>query len=145
MEIQKIEIGKLETRKTIRSFEDLFVWQKSHQLMLDIYRFSSLLPIEEKYNRRSQLVRSASSISANIAEGFGRFHYQENIQFCRQARGSLTETRNHIIAARDLQQAPLLECEKLLAKCEETLKLLNGYITKTKILQKNSRQNDKLS
>jgi four helix bundle protein len=86
------------------------------------------LPKEEKFRRVDQLIRSSSSIASNIAEGFGRFHYQENIQFCRQARGSLEETRDHIIAARDLTQAPVKECEKLLSLLIVTRKLLNGYI-----------------
>ena len=48
-----------------------------------------------------QLIRATRSITANIAEGHGRYHFQENIQFCRQARGSLTETLDHLICAQD--------------------------------------------
>ncbi len=116
----------------IRNFTELIVWQKAHQLMIDIYKFVDLLPKEERYNRSIQLKRSSSSTSANIAEGFGRYHYQENIQFCRQARGSLEETINHIIAARDLKQAPLADCCTLLNKSEEVRLLLNGYIKSIK-------------
>src|ERR1700712_3155861 len=58
-------------------------------------------PKTEEYRLKSQMLDSIRSITANIAEGFGRYHYQENIQFCRQARGSLTETMEHIIAAFD--------------------------------------------
>lgn len=96
--------------------------------MLDIYLFVQLLPVEEKYNRTSQLKRCSSSVSANIAEGFGRYHYQENIQFCRQARGSLEEIKNHIIAAKDLGQAPIDQSEVLLTQCNEVGILLNSYI-----------------
>jgi|SRR3989338_9444566 len=88
----------------IKSFEDLIVWQKAHHLMIDVYRFTESLSFEEKFNRVQQLRRAASSIPANIAEGFGRYHYQENIQFCRQALGSLVETKNHILASRDLRR-----------------------------------------
>jgi|SRR3989344_1028932 len=116
----------------ITKFTDLIVWQKAHRLMVEIYKFSSFLPKEEKYNRISQIKRSSSSVSANIAEGFGRFHYQENIQFCRQARGSLEETINHIIAIRDLEQAPEDVCNVLLGQSEEIRKLLNGYIKSIK-------------
>lgn len=112
----------------IKNFIDLIVWQRAHKLMIDVYDFTKLLPLEEKYNRTSQLKRSSSSTSANIAEGFGRYHYQENIQFCRQARGSLEETANHIIAARDLNQAPRANCDKLLAQGDEVRILLNSYI-----------------
>lgn len=116
----------------IRTFTDLAVWQKAHQLMLDAYRFTELLPKNERYNRVSQVQRSVASIPANIAEGFGRFHYQENIQFCRQARGSLEETVNHILAVRDLSQAPVDQCEMILNKCEEVRRILNGYIKNIK-------------
>lgn len=122
--------------KKIKDFKDLVVWQKAHQLMLDTYKFTNLFPKEEKYNRISQLRRSVSSVPTNIAEGFGRYNYQENIQFCRQARGSLEETVNHIIAAKDLQQAPAEDCEFLIDKCNEVKIILNGYIKKTKELKK---------
>lgn len=121
-----------EENKKVTTFEDLIVWQKAHQLMLDVYKFTKLLPDEEKYNRTPQLRRAVSSIPANIAEGYGRYHYQENIQFCRQARGSLAETRNYIIAAKDLKQAPEARCAELLIQCEEVRLLLNGYIRSTR-------------
>ena len=102
------------------------MWQKAHQLMLHVYEFTKLLPETEKYNRVMQLKRAVSSIHANIAEGFGRFHYLENVQFCRQARGSVKEVIHHIIAAMDLKQAPEGECAKLLAECAEVRLLLNS-------------------
>jgi len=126
---------------TIKDFRDLVVWQKAHQLMLGVYEFVGFLPRDEIYNRTSQLKRSSSSVSANIAEGFGRYHYQENIQFCRQARGSLEETKNHIIAVQDLKQVPLGKCVSLLHQCEEVRMLLNGSIRnleKQKLLFKSS-------
>lgn len=128
----------------INSFEDLIVWQKAHQLMIKVYETAKLLPLEEKYNRKSQITRSASSISANIAEGYGRFHFQENVQFCRQARGSLAETKNHIMAARDLGQLPLEACEELLKMCDDIYRLLNAYITKTLSWQKDSNKQGKI-
>src|SRR3989338_8069223 len=112
----------------IVDFTQLEAWRLAHKIMLDVYEFVRILPAEEKYNRIPQLRRCASSTPANIAEGFGRFHYQENIQFCRQARGSLEETRNHIIAARDLQQALPEACEQLIEQCLQARKVLNGYI-----------------
>ena len=117
--------------KKIFNFQDLVAWQKAHQLMVDVYQFVDSLPREEKFNRTVQLKRAASSLPANIAEGFGRYHYQENAQFCRQARGSLDEVKNHIIAAKDLAQAPTEECLRLLAQCDEARAILNGYIRAT--------------
>lgn len=67
-------------------------------------------------------------MTANIAEGYGRFHFQENIQFCRQARGSLYETHDHLITACDegyMTKEVLSEFE---VKIDEVLKVLNGYI-----------------
>lgn len=96
--------------------------------MLDVYRFVKLLPSSEKYKRVDQLERSSSSIPANIAEGYGRFYYLENISFCRNARGSLTETKSHILAVQDLHQAPWEDCKKLIDKCDTLRRILNGYI-----------------
>lgn len=84
------------------NFEDLIVWQNAHKLVLEIYRISSKFPARESYSLTDQLRRSALSISANIAEAHGRFHYLDKIKFLFNARGSLEETRNHLIVCKDL-------------------------------------------
>ncbi|WP_417939257.1 four helix bundle protein [Flavobacterium sp. RS13.1] len=77
---------------SLKSFEDLECWKAARELRIFVSRnILSKFPIDEKYALTSQLKRSSGSVSDNIAEGFGRYHYQENIQFCRIARGSLTE------------------------------------------------------
>ena len=85
-------------------------------------------PKEEKFLLSAQVLDAARSITANIAEGFGRYHYQENIQFCRQSRGSLAETMEHLITAYDEGHLdkPGLEC--LNKRYKQCLKELNGYI-----------------
>ena len=118
---------KSDFKKTL-DFTDLKVWQLAHELKLEIYEFTKLLPESEKFNRVAQLKRSISSVSANIAEGFGRFHYQENIQFCRQARGSLEESRDYLITSRDLKEASEDICDNLIDKCLRERMVLNGYI-----------------
>jgi len=118
--------------KIINDFTDLTVWQLAHQLKIEVYSFTELLPDSEKYNRVIQLKKAVSSISANIAEGFGRYHFQENIQFCRQARGSLDETKDHLITSRDLHEAPIERCNGLIEKCNLLKKVLNGYIRSLK-------------
>lgn len=128
--------------ESLNSFTDLLVWQKAHQLMLGIYKLTELFPQDEKFNRSPQVKRSSSSTPANIAEGFGRYHYQENIQFCRQARGSLEETKNHIIAARDLGHAPEQACGNLIVECEEVKRLLNGYIRSLYNTKDHRKSND---
>ena len=85
-------------------------------------------PKSENFMLASQLLRSSRSITANIAEGFGRFHYQENIQFCRIARGSLSESKEHVITAMDedyLDQKIVSELDNEYKNC---LKQLNAYI-----------------
>jgi four helix bundle protein len=82
-------------------FTDLLCWKKASELRKSIYRIATQLPETEKYNLTKQLRRVAISITANIAEGYGRFHYQENIQFCRQSRASLYECEDHLITCLD--------------------------------------------
>ena len=90
------------------------------------------MPQEEKYGITSQVCRSVSSIAANIAEGHGRFHFQENIQYCRQARGSLLETKDHLIFIRDATLLVDISHEgidELLELCNTIHAKLNGYIS----------------
>jgi four helix bundle protein len=84
--------------------------------------------MEEKYALTSQLRRSSRSISDNIAEGYGRFHYQENIQFCRIARGSLHESLNQVITARDENYIEEDLLQQFRERFERTKAILNGYI-----------------
>ena len=115
------KLTELETYKTARNFRN------------EIALIARTLPKEEQYNLINQLIRSSRSISANIAEGYGRFHYQENIQFCRQARGSLFETFEHITLAFDEKYISEETHSDLKGKCEHLLKLINGYISYLKM------------
>jgi four helix bundle protein len=114
---------------TEQSFETLMTWQKAHQLMLDIHkRLLPILPKEEKYVLGDQLRRSSKSVPANIAEGSGRYYYMDNVRFCYNARGSLDETLNHLIDARDLGYCSTQLYQELRSQVEEVRRLLNGYI-----------------
>jgi four helix bundle protein len=109
-------------------FEELEVWKECRKLRNEITILSKSFPQEERYKLTDQITRSTRSITANIAEGHGRFHYQENIQFCRQARGSLSETLDHLICANDnnyITSEQLAELRKMYNQC---LKLIDGYI-----------------
>lgn len=87
-----------------------------------------MLPPEEKWNLNQQLRRSSLSISANIAEGYGRFYYQDNVRFCYSARGSLEETLSHLIFAFESGFVPEELYKELEQEGEEIDKMLNGYI-----------------
>lgn len=83
----------------VKDFDDLDVWEKANTFLMRIYKLVENFPRDEQYLLRKQFLAAASSIGANIAEGFGRYHYQENIQFLRMARGSAAECKNHLIVA----------------------------------------------
>ena len=86
----------------LKSFQELEVWQKAHHLALQTYRVTDSFPDKEKYGIVSQVRRSAASIPANIAEGFGRRSTKELLQFLANANGSLEETRYFLLLSRDL-------------------------------------------
>ncbi len=112
-----------------KSFEELACWQEA-RILRNFVKDGIIpkLPNSEKFELVSQIRRSSRSIGNNIAEGFGRFHYQENIQFCRTASGSLNETLDHIIIALDEAYITGEEFEKYKDLHYSTLKILNGYI-----------------
>lgn len=113
---------------SLRKFEDLEVWKKAREVRLFISDLIKNLPPEEKFALIVQIRKSSRSVSNNIAEGYGRYLYQENIQFCRIARGSLEETLDHVLIAKDenyISETKLSEFRRLHGEC---LKLLNGYI-----------------
>ena len=89
------------SERQIKSFEDLDVWNYCRQLKKKIEALVKLFPYEEKYKLTDQFIRAARSSHDNIAEGYGRFYYKENIQFCRISRGSMYEVLNHLYTALD--------------------------------------------
>ncbi len=80
---------------------DLEIYKKATQLRVEMFELCKTFPKEEKYRLVDQLIRSTRKCPANIAEGYGRFHYQENIQYCRIARGSLYESIDHLSCAKE--------------------------------------------
>jgi four helix bundle protein len=112
----------------IKNFYDLEAWQKAHELALEIYKILKNLPKEERYGITDQLRRSSASVGANIAEGFGRFHYNDKKKFYYQARGSVTEIQNFLFLTRDLCFIKTEVFEDLLNKAEKVKQLINGLI-----------------
>jgi four helix bundle protein len=117
-----------EKKSDIQSFEDLKVWQFSRRIKKNIFELTKNFPKDEKYRLSDQMIRSSRSISDNIAEGYGRFHYQENIQFCRIARGSAYELINHLITAADCYYVTDHELGVHKQRITRCIKLINGYI-----------------
>ncbi len=82
-----------------RSFEDMQVWKDALDLAVKVFQWSESLPKKEDYGLTSQVRRAALSVSANIAEGFGRHHVADKLNFYYNARGSLYETQSHLMYA----------------------------------------------
>lgn len=112
----------------LQSFEDLRCWKISRDLRRKIILLAKKFPDVEKYRLSQQLVNSVRSVTANIAEGYGRFHFQENVQFCRIARGSLYETLDHLIAALDDEYLTQKQFDELKNEIMDCAMVLNGYI-----------------
>ncbi len=115
-----------EKRKS--TFETLEVWQEGRELRNEISAIIKKFPADEKYRLSDQMIRASRSVTNNISEGYGRFHYQENIQFCRTSRGSLYELIDHFIIARDEGYLDEKACNDYKNKIDVLIAKLNGYI-----------------
>ncbi len=116
-------------KTSLHSFEQLDCWQACRRLRLFITReVVQSLPPSEKSRLGDQLVRAARSATANVAEGYGRFHYLDNAKFCSNARGSCWEVLDHLISANDegFIGENLLSDGRSLVAC--SIRLLNGYM-----------------
>ena len=111
-------------RNPAKSFEELVVWQKAHQLVLAVYRLSRTFPRSETYGLSSQFRRASVSIAANIAEGFRKRGKADKLRFLNIAQGSLEESRYYLILTRDLGYGDVSELEPVLV---EVSKLLEAY------------------
>src|SRR5437763_11881583 len=110
------------------TFEDLEVYQCAREFRKAMYRTARVLPEIEKFALCSQIRRAAVSLTNNIAEGHGRFHFLEQIKFMLQARGSLEELLDDLNICIDENYFPAEEIEKLKSEGWRVRKLINGYI-----------------
>ena len=110
------------------SFTDLETWKQSRKIRNYVSDLVKKFPVDEKFRLIDQIIRSSRSIGNNLAEGHGRFHYQDNIRFCIMARGSLTETLDHLIIALDEKIITEETLQSFQSEYESCLKLINGYI-----------------
>ena len=116
----------------IKDFTDLIVWQEGHKLVLLVYTYTRQFPKEETYSLTDQMRRSVSSITSNIAEGFGRHTMKDKVHFYYLAHGSLTELKNQIMIARDVGYVKNSDCMSLKENADLVHRLLQGLITKSK-------------
>jgi len=110
-------------------FQNLKCWQLAQRLMIEVHKVAAQLPPIERYDLASQMRRSSKSVMANIAEGYGRYHYLDKLRFFYIARGSLDETINHIITCLDLQYISEARFNELHDLAQEAHRTLNGYIS----------------
>jgi S23 ribosomal protein. len=116
---------------SITSYKDLLIWQKGMDLAVDVYSLTRDFPEEEKFALTSQIKRSASSIPANIAEGYGRQSTKSYSQFIKISRGSLFELETHLILAERLDYISEKELyDKIKNQIVEEGKMLNAFIKK---------------
>ncbi len=111
-----------------KTFEELEVYKAAREFRKKIYGLIKELPPEEKYSLDGQMRRASLSLTNNIAEGHGRFHYQENIQFCRVSRGSLMELIDDLNVCIDEEYFSVDYLERLKTEGYTVNKILNGYI-----------------
>jgi four helix bundle protein len=117
------------TENSHQSFTELEVWKKARILKNEIFELIILFPAEEKYRLSDQVIRSSRGINSVISEGHGRYTYKDQLHFCVIARGSLSETYNHLIDALDANYINVDQLKYYKLKIDEVEKLLNGYIS----------------
>jgi len=116
------------SNEKILSFEDLECWKSCNEVKMFVAEIVKKLPTEEKYDLIDNLKRASRSFTRNIADGYGRFHYRENIQFCRTSRGSLYEILDDLITCEFERYISEDELKTARMKINKALSLLNGYI-----------------
>ncbi len=125
-------MGHTKTNGEINSFEDLEVWQKGKEVVLSVYDIAKSFPNGELYGLTAQVKRSALSVPANIAEGFGRYHYMDKAKFYLNARGSLYELKSHLLVANELSLASDGNYEKAMKTIDRLSLQLNNLIAATR-------------
>jgi four helix bundle protein len=116
-------------QKPHRSFTELEVWKKAREFKKEMEALAKTFPAEEKFRLCDQLIKAARSINANIADGHDRFTYKDQLHFCIQARGSLSEVLNHLFDAFDSNYISEDQFHIFKMKYKDVESLLNGYIT----------------
>ena len=134
--------ARVESKSEVRDFTDFVVWQAARAFRKNIYLVCRGFPKQETFELGSQMRRAAVSVTANIAEGYGRFSYQENMQFCWQSRGSVYEVRDHLTTALDAGYITPEQFKQFDLQAISVIKLINGYLraTRQRQLQSSTRK-----
>lgn len=111
-----------------RTYQGLVVWQKAHVLVLAVYRASKLFPTGERFALTSQVRRSASSVAANIVEGYARRNDNVFLNHLSMAKASLEETKYHLLVAKDLEYLPMTGYTALIKQADEVGRLLHSFM-----------------
>lgn len=122
----------------IAKFSDLNVWQEAHELVSLVYEITNSFPKTEIFGLTSQLRRAVVSITANIAEGFSRYHYKDRLRFYYDARGSLSEVQSELLDAQKVGLITQIALDKIWSQTERVHLLLGGLIRKTNSLSNSS-------
>ena len=120
-----------------QNFEDLEVWKKARELKNELSELVKIFPADERFRLTDQIIRSARSVNTQISEGHGRRTWPDRLRFSVIARGSLSETLNHLIDAFDEKFITEEQLNYFRIKISEVEKLLNGYIS---YLEKKSKE-----
>ncbi|PIR44610.1 MAG: four helix bundle protein [Candidatus Vogelbacteria bacterium CG10_big_fil_rev_8_21_14_0_10_51_16] len=125
----------LQQLRSSLHFRNLLCWQEAHALALMVYKTTENFPRQEQFGLASQLRRAATSVTSNIAEGYGRQSVADKLHFYTMARGSLLEIQSQVVLARDLGYLKISEEEEFLSRSILAHKLINGLIAKMRTKQ----------
>ena len=140
--VEKGKNGTSSERKEFRTFEDLEVYQVAREFRKKMYAVTRRLPDFEKYDLGSQIRRAAVSLTNNMAEGHGRFHYPDQIRFFLHSRGSLEELVDDLNSCLDEKYLPSDEVAKLKEQARGVLILINGYLRYLRSRSSSVRESD---
>ncbi len=130
---------QIPNKSISKSFTELEVWKKMRLLKIKIEALAKTFPTEEKFRLTDQVIRSSRGVNSAISEGHGRYTFPDRIHYCIIARGSLSETFNHLIDAYDCGYITLEKLTELKNEINEVKKILNGYISWLRVqLNKNN-------
>jgi len=114
--------------KKIKDFYDLDAWQKANTFAVEVYNITKSFPKSEFYGITNQLCRAASSITANIAEGFSRYHFNDKVRFYHNARGSVSEIQSFLFLSKDIGYLRSTDFDKMFNFTKDVGMLINGLI-----------------